>query len=403
MELELTARLLQACAAAGLVGGLVFKRSGTAKPEPVDRLATAVAALGAATLAVGAFLDSPPAFGSSLSPADRISFWRAVTATVLSASLFANAPPLVTHLLTLAVILSLGATDHTLQSPRPWLELPLQTVHSTAAAAWAGFLAMLATAGLIYGTSTNWYRAIAVAFATFSRRLVFVLLLTGILTAFLRLGTAHNLVETSYGETFLIKIWLVGAILVFTVLYRYLLLPALQDGAGDPQGATPFIHNIVRMGNVTGAVLSLGVIAASSLLTVTQVPPTQVQRHEIIMGDYYFEPGYIEVTVGEPVRIIPKNAGRVIHDLVIHGIDNTGGTVFPGLFGHYDEMLEALCAVEPDTVHAKLFPGDSVVMDFVPLRPGSYQMVCTIARHKERGMTGEVRVLEPEGARYSRQ
>src|SRR5690606_29732935 len=123
-----------------------------------------------------------------------------------------------------------------------------------------------------------------------------------------------------------------------------------------------------------------------------------VQRFVVRMEDYRFVPDRIDVAVDRPVRLVAVNQGGVIHDRVLQGTQHRNERLFVGMFGYYDEDLEALCSVDPETLHVKLFPGTSVVLEFIPEQTGTFSMVCTVARHKARGMVGEFVVHDGDAA-----
>lgn len=78
-----------------------------------------------------------------------------------------------------------------------------------------------------------------------------------------------------------------------------------------------------------------------------------------------FEPGKIEVKVGQPVKLTLENPDSQEHDLRITG-------------------------VAAQEVKLKVAPGKSGAVEFTPTKEGTFEMICTIPGHKDAGMKGSV-------------
>lgn len=100
-----------------------------------------------------------------------------------------------------------------------------------------------------------------------------------------------------------------------------------------------------------------------------------VQRVEVLGGDYYFEPNHIVVKKDVPVELTVKKApGMIPHDIVMNAPE--AGMVFKVDFGK-----------------------DGEVIRFTPTQSGTYPFYCDkrflfFKSHKERGMHGEIEVVE---------
>ena len=100
-----------------------------------------------------------------------------------------------------------------------------------------------------------------------------------------------------------------------------------------------------------------------------------------------FTPNQFTVNVGDTVRLVIKNEGKLMPELVI-------GT---------PQELEAHAALMvkfPDMAHdepdmARAPPGDSGQLIWTFNRPGEYQFACLIAGHYQAGMTGRI-VVAPK-------
>lgn len=78
-----------------------------------------------------------------------------------------------------------------------------------------------------------------------------------------------------------------------------------------------------------------------------------------------FEPGSLEVKVGQPVKLTLENPDSQEHDLRIAGVADK-------------------------EVKLKVAPGKNGTVEFTPTKEGSFDFICTIAGHKEAGMKGTI-------------
>lgn len=74
--------------------------------------------------------------------------------------------------------------------------------------------------------------AIGRPFSRMAAYCVFTLLVAGLFSAWLQVGSLQSLVTTSYGVTLLAKLFLVGLVLALAAVNRYYFLPLLRDPAG---------------------------------------------------------------------------------------------------------------------------------------------------------------------------
>lgn len=100
--------------------------------------------------------------------------------------------------------------------------------------------------------------------------------------------------------------------------------------------------------------------------------------------DMRFTPDRIEVKLGETVRIVVKNAGRMQHEFVL---------------GTRKELEEhaALMRKFPGMVHdepymAHVAPGKSVALVWAFNRAGDFDFACLVPGHYEAGMKGAITV-----------
>jgi uncharacterized cupredoxin-like copper-binding protein len=125
------------------------------------------------------------------------------------------------------------------------------------------------------------------------------------------------------------------------------------------------------------------VIAVALLLTAcggTSKPATEITLEAT---DFAYSIPSITVTAGEPVVLTIKNDGQLEHDFVIEKIDAKAVAVKDsGSDEHHAHGAE----MNYD-LHI------SAQVQFTVSEPGTYSFFCSVAGHKEAGMTGELIVV----------
>ena len=92
-----------------------------------------------------------------------------------------------------------------------------------------------------------------------------------------------------------------------------------------------------------------------------------------------------KVKQGETIRLVVKNGGKLLHELVL-------GTM-PELLKHY-EWMKKFPDMEHDEPHmAHLKPGASGEIVWQFTKPGDFHFACLIPGHLEAGMKGKITVL----------
>ncbi|WP_284620485.1 cupredoxin domain-containing protein [Aquabacterium humicola] len=114
--------------------------------------------------------------------------------------------------------------------------------------------------------------------------------------------------------------------------------------------------------------------------------PRQVTRTiQVDMADTMrFTPASIAVKRGETVRLVARNKGQVLHELVL-------GT--PDELKQHAELMKKFPEMEheePHMVHVKPGRRGEIVWQFT--QPGEFQFACLIPGHFEAGMVGKVSV-----------
>lgn len=112
-----------------------------------------------------------------------------------------------------------------------------------------------------------------------------------------------------------------------------------------------------------------------------------VRTIEVAMTDNMrFTPDRIEVQQGETVKLVVRNSGKILHELVLgtqQALDSHAQMMmkFPGM--EHDEA---------HMVHVKPTKSEPLVWNFN--RPGEFQFACLIPGHYQAGMVGTV-VVRP--------
>ena len=117
---------------------------------------------------------------------------------------------------------------------------------------------------------------------------------------------------------------------------------------------------------------------------------TAVTEMTVDATDFAYSPESITVPAGQPVTLRLNNSGAVEHDFVIDKIsvsDVEASETGPAMHHQMGEM--------PDyDLHFYAKAGESAVLKFTPLEPGTYEIYCTIEGHREAGMRGTLIVID---------
>jgi uncharacterized cupredoxin-like copper-binding protein len=107
---------------------------------------------------------------------------------------------------------------------------------------------------------------------------------------------------------------------------------------------------------------------------------------EVGMADNMrFTPDRIDVQLGETVKFVARNTGKVMHEFVI-------GTKAEN--GRHAEMMVKFPGMEHDEPYmAHVPPGKTGEIVWTFNRPGSFEFACLIAGHYQAGMVGTINVV----------
>jgi uncharacterized cupredoxin-like copper-binding protein len=127
------------------------------------------------------------------------------------------------------------------------------------------------------------------------------------------------------------------------------------------------------------ALVFILILAACGGAAASSTAPKTVTLN---LTEFQFQPADITINVGQPIKLVLKNNGTVLHDFVSmdakvevkeeHGAEHA----MPGM-------------AEP-ALHAAVEAGKQSTLEFTATEPGTYTFYCTESGHQEAGMTGKL-------------
>ncbi|SDZ52569.1 putative copper resistance protein D [Jannaschia faecimaris] len=198
------------------------------------------------------------------SPLGTAAIWRGAGEVLVVAMLIGGAVGLGAGLVgALLISISYTFVGHALGDPR-WLLAALLTVHLLAAAFWVGALAPLQRAAHLPEGATLLHRFGNIASAT-----VALLILVGLVFAWLMTGSVSALLTTAYGWTLLAKLGVVTGLMALAALNKWRLVPALASGA---PAATTHLRRLIHF----EALAVMLILIATATLTSITTPPVNL-------------------------------------------------------------------------------------------------------------------------------
>ncbi|MFE4108164.1 cupredoxin domain-containing protein [Almyronema epifaneia] len=134
----------------------------------------------------------------------------------------------------------------------------------------------------------------------------------------------------------------------------------------------------------TGIGLILGWTEAAGAVAAVSQAPIEVQIHlGNSANELKFEPNSLEFAVGQRYRLVLDNPSGQKHYFTSKDFaDNL-----------WTQKVEAAGVEVKGAVHElELKPGAEAEWFFVPMKPGTYELYCSIAGHAEAGMVGQITV-----------
>ena len=121
----------------------------------------------------------------------------------------------------------------------------------------------------------------------------------------------------------------------------------------------------------TGASMALATADWSKMETVT-----------VTLTEHAFTPSAVALREGVPTKLVLRNQGTEPHYFVA---EEFFGTIASRKVQSSDGEVKA-----PRFTAVEVYPGKTIEWFLVPLRKGSYGLLCTVKGHAERGMTGTI-------------
>ncbi len=122
---------------------------------------------------------------------------------------------------------------------------------------------------------------------------------------------------------------------------------------------------------------------------VSQAAATEIN---VEATDFAYNPISVTVPAGQPVTLTLNNDGKVEHDFVVDKINVTDVETSDNGPAAHHQMGE----LPEYDLHFFAKAGDTAVINFTALEPGTYEVFCSIEGHKEAGMIGKLIVVDQE-------
>ncbi|MAI58704.1 MAG: copper transporter [Rhodobacteraceae bacterium] len=257
---------------------LVFRSSSNDVRQLARKVAVIAALIGLAVLALRFGIRAARISGMGLSgavdpmmlgfvwdsPLGAAAIWRGVGELLVVALLIRGIVGLSAGLIgALLIAVSYTFVGHSLGDPR-WLLASLLTLHLLAAAFWIGALLPLRHAvGQPEGAR------LLHRFGNVASLTVALLVVVGLIFAWLMTGSFSNLLSTAYGWTLLAKLGVVSGLMVWAALNKWRFVPALASGT---PAAVPHLRRSIQI----EAIAVLLILLATATLTSITTPPVNL-------------------------------------------------------------------------------------------------------------------------------
>ena len=106
------------------------------------------------------------------------------------------------------------------------------------------------------------------------------------------------------------------------------------------------------------------------------------------LNDNNYEPDDLSFKVGKPYKLVLRNIGNAVHDMV-------GGSFFnPETIALWmvNTRVGRVTADNINSVYIR--PKQEAELWFVPVKAGSFSFFCSISGHREAGMEGGVKIID---------
>ena len=257
---------------------LVFRSSSNDVRQLARKVAVIAALIGLAVLALRFGIRAARISGMGLSgavdpmmlgfvwdsPLGAAAIWRGAGELLVVALLIRGIVGLSAGLIgALLIAVSYTFVGHSLGDPR-WLLASLLTLHLLAAAFWIGALLPLRHAvGQPEGAR------LLHRFGNVASLTVALLVVVGLIFAWLMTGSFSNLLSTAYGKTLLAKLGVVSGLMALAALNKWRFVPALASGT---PAAVPHLRRSIQI----EAIAVLLILLVTATLTSITTPPVNL-------------------------------------------------------------------------------------------------------------------------------
>ena len=257
---------------------LVFRSSSNDVRQLARKVAVIAALIGLAVLALRFGIRAARISGMGLSgavdpmmlgfvwdsPLGAAAIWRGAGELLVVALLIRGIVGLSAGLIgALLIAVSYTFVGHSLGDPR-WLLASLLTLHLLAAAFWIGALLPLRHAvGQPEGAR------LLHRFGNVASLTVALLVVVGLIFAWLMTGSFSNLLSTAYGKKLLAKLGVVSGLMALAALNKWRFVPALASGT---PAAVPHLRRSIQI----EAIAVLLILMATATLTSITTPPVNL-------------------------------------------------------------------------------------------------------------------------------
>ena len=148
----------------------------------------------------------------------------------------------------------------------------------------------------------------------------------------------------------------------------------------------------IRIYVAMGAIVILGWVGCAGVDYIRDAPErvkaadwAKMETVQASLTEYTFSPSTLVFQEGVPYKLEIMNKGTIKHYFTAEGFFKAIAT--RKLQSNTDGEIKA-----PYFTAIEIFPGRSLDLYFIPIRQGSYELLCTIEGHAGKGMVGQIRI-----------
>jgi len=111
---------------------------------------------------------------------------------------------------------------------------------------------------------------------------------------------------------------------------------------------------------------------------------SRMETVTVTLSEYAFTPSLLVFKEGVPTKLVIRNAGKEKHYFVS---EEFFGTVATRKVESADGEVKA-----PRITAIEVYPGKAIEWFLIPMKKGTFGLLCTVGGHAERGMKGTIEV-----------